>query len=210
MKSCSANGFRRIIERWRGVQTPPIEAAFLSYRCYGDEKISRPKILKGLKPVCKSTIYGRSASVFLPPDNSVVVYFGELFCKYLEVPSEEDVDLPTIALQKKYDWYPRKKTRDGFIYSDGWCIAFKRNEGYVRFTGLREQFDGCEFDWPFIPAVGEAVYKCLEGLSRQDMRFYWLNGTCEQSAQYIRVSNDIVSFIVRTRKEQINKRSSPK
>ena len=139
-----------------------------------------------------------------------MVYFGELFCKYLEVPTAKDAELPTRALQKKYDWYPKKKSKDGFIYADGWCVAFKRNEGYVRFTGLREQFDGCEYDWPFIPAVCEAVYKCLEGLSLTDRRFYWLNGTCEQSAQYIRVANDIVSFIVRIRKEQINKRSYPK
>lgn len=207
MKAYSA---KAVIERWRSVQTPPIDAAFLSYRCYGDEKISRPKILKGLKPVHKIKIYGRSASVFLPTDNSVVVYFGELFCKYLEVPTDEDAQLPTAALQKKYDWYPKKKTKDGFIYADGWCVAFKRNEGYVRFTGLREQFDGCEFDWPFIPAVGEAVYKCLERLSLIDRRFYWLNGTCNQSAQYIRVADDIVDCIVKIRKGEYKKEGKKK
>lgn len=144
--------------------------------------------------------------MFLPDDGSVIVYFPELFCKYMPVPTDEDCSLPTCALQKKYPWYPRKKTRDSFIYADGWCKTFIRNEGYVRFTVLREQFAGVPCDWPYIPMVQGHCYKAIEELSWKDRRFYRLNGTCEQSMAYMRVASDIVSWIARNAKEEIERK----
>lgn len=182
-----------------------IRAEFLSYRCFGDAKIARPKILKGLKPVAKFRIIGKDAQMFLPDDGSVVVYFPEMFCKYVTVPKSEDADLPTSALQRKYPWYPRKKSGDRFVYADGWCKAFRRNEGYVRLTGLREQFACVPCDWPFTPMVAGEVYRCIEGLSEKDNRFYRLNGTCEQSMAYMRVASDIVNWIARQAKENFQK-----
>lgn len=187
------------------IQVYQIRAEFLTYRCFGDAKITRPKMLKGLKPVAKFSIIGKDANMFLPDDGSVVVYFPEMFCNYVTVPKPEDVALPTAALQRKYPWYPRKKSRDGFVYADGWCTAFKRNEGYVRFTGLLEQFACVPCDWPFSPMVAGEVYRCIEGLSWRDNRFYRLNGTCEQSAAYSRVASDIVDWIARQAKEDFLK-----
>lgn len=175
----------------------PVEAGFISYRCFGDPKIPKPKPLAGLKPVAKFPIFGKSASLFLPEDGFAVVHFAEMFCRYVEVPEPGDMFLPTSALQRKYPWYSRKKARNGFIYADGWCKAFKRNEGYVRFTGLREQFDRRMLARPFIPAVSEAAYGCLERLSASDPRLYRLNGTCEQSVAYRRVANDIVVWLAK-------------
>lgn len=126
----------------------PVEAGFISYRCFGDPKIPKPKPLAGLNPVAK---------------------------------------------------FP---SRDGFIYADGWCKAFKRNEGYVRFTGLREQFDRKMLARPFIPVVSEAAYGCLERLSESDPRLYRLNGTCEQSVAYRRVASDIVAWLAKAAKDE--------
>lgn len=173
----------------------PIRADLLSYRCFGDAKISRPKILKGLKPAAKFRIIGKDAQLFLPDDYSVVVYFPELFCKYLPLPADEDYGLPTCALQKKYPWYPRKKSKDRFVYADGWCKAFRRNEGYVRFTGLYFACISC--DRLYIPMIQGQCYKAIEELSWKDNRFYRLDGTCEQSMAYMRVASDIVSWIAK-------------
>lgn len=178
----------------------------IAYRVCGQPKIAKPTVLKGLKPVVQFPVYGKKASVYLPDDGSVVVHFAELFCKYYATSDPNDIGLPTAALQKKYPDYPRKLLK-GFIYSDGWGVAFRRNEGYVRFTGLRELFARPVWDWPHVPEVQGAVYKILEGLSLQDRGFYWLNGTCDQSATYQRVADDLVSWLASRAKKALDERN---
>ncbi len=80
-----------------------IQCELLSYRCYGDAKISKPKVLKGLKPITSFDLLKKKVNVYDLGNGDLVLHFGTLFSKYASFPDEEDMQLPTSALAKKYN-----------------------------------------------------------------------------------------------------------
>ena len=71
-----------------------IQADLLDYRCYGEAKLKRPAVLKGLKAVWELPIIKKHCKVYELTDGAIVLYMGELFCKQMGFPEVEDMTLP--------------------------------------------------------------------------------------------------------------------
>lgn len=171
-----------------------IKVSFDSYRCYGEEKLKRPLILKGLKAVWELPIIKRKCKVFELEDGSLVLHMGELFCKQMTFHDAKDMELPFSALAKKYPGRLSKKSVKGFIYADAWCTVYERNEGYIRVEGLREAMQDT-FGLRLGP-IYDAVYDGLRSLSLRDARFLSLGltgGEGADSADYRRFCEDLVA-----------------
>ena len=172
----------------------PIEITFESYRCYGEEKLSRPACLKGMKHTWELPIVKKKCKVYEMPDGSLVLHMGELFCKLMSFPQQEDISLPFSALARKYPERLNRKSVKGFVYADAWCTVYERNEGYIRITGLREALSDI-FRLKLGP-IYDSVYDGIRNLSLKDSRFLKLGLTgCEgaDSADYRRFCENIVS-----------------
>lgn len=171
-----------------------VKLSFESYRCYGDEKLKRPLILKGLKAAWELPIIKRKCKVYEPEDGSLVLHMGELFCRLMKFPEAKDMELPFSALARKYPDRLSKKSVKGFIYADAWCTVYERNEGYIRVEGLRESMRDT-FGLKVGP-IYDAVYDGLRSLSLRDARFLHLGltgGEGADSADYRRFCENLVS-----------------
>ena len=169
-----------------------ISMSFIDYRCYGEDKIKKPKILKGLKPIHKIQIIGKDADIYIVDDTRLVLHFRELFCKQATFPDVKDMELPTSALAKKYGW--DRKFGNKFVYPDAWCTIYNRNEGYIQIDNLLSCFKEL-FGLRIAPIV-DKVYKELRGLSLKDARFLTLGiePIGADSCDYYRFCTDLIEF----------------
>ena len=169
-----------------------MKCSLLLYRTYGQPKISKPKILKGLKPWWREKVMQKPADVYALPDGDFVIYFGNLFSRPMSFPDPKDMALPTPALIAKYPerfMENGKKSFKGFIYPDAWCPILERNEGYVLVERLRDRVR----DSSYPPAVSFELDKCFQSLSLQDKQFANIHqGTDMFSAAYTRFIEDFV------------------
>lgn len=181
------------IKREHQVNISNIDASLLDYRCYGQEKIKKPKVLKGLKSTKSFELLGKKVNVFEVADGSLVLYFGTLFSKLASFPDEEDMTLPTSALARKYNF--NKGSYKNFIYPDAWCTIYNRNEGYVLVTGLTKCFE--ETYGIHIPSITDKLYLCLRDLSTKDVGFLRLGiePIGADSADYYRLCSDIIEWL---------------
>lgn len=174
-----------------------MKCSLLLYRTYGQPKISKPKILKGLKPLWKEKVMQKPADVYALPDGDFVVYFGNLFSRLMYFPDPKDMSLPTTALMEKYPerfMEKGKKSFKGFVYADAWCPILERNEGYVMFEGIREKLKPTRrlFKNPYPPAVAFELENSFFSLSLLDSKFVLCNGTDTISSAYRRFLEDFV------------------
>lgn len=188
-----------LIEHQKNLES--ISLSFIDYRCYGDGKIKRPKILKGLKPIHKIQIIGKNADIYKVDDTRLVLHFRELFCKQATFPDVKDMELPTSALAVKYGW--NRKFGNKFIYPDAWCIIHNRNEGYVQIDNLQPCFR--ELYGLRIAPIVDKVYKELRELSLKDGRFLTLGiePIGADSCDYYRFSSDLVEYFYKQFKNKI-------
>lgn len=176
-----------------------ITAYLLSYRCFGDAKIAKPKELKGLKHVKEFAFKGKKVKVFHTVGDNIVLYFGTLFSKIASFPDKEDMALPTSALAAKYHF--GKGSYKSFVYPDAWCTIYNRNEGYILVKGLLECFRDT-----FALHVGNIsakLYSCLRECSLKDSRFLslGLDPLDMESADHARLCDDIVHWLYIARKK---------
>ena len=170
-----------------------ITATLVAYRCFGDEKIKKPSLLKGLKAVKQFDLIGKKVNVFDLGNGDLVLYFGTLFSKLASFPDEEDMTLPTSALARKYNF--NKGSYKNFIYPDAWCTIYNRNEGYVLVTGLTKCFE--ETYGIHIPSITDKLYLCLRDISTKDVGFLRLGiePIGADSADYYRLCSDIIEWL---------------
>lgn len=176
-----------------------ISMEFLQYRCYGDAKMAKPKILKGLNPVKTfGRAFGnnktcRKLHVYDIGRGSLCLYFGSLFSRYHAFPEAIDAELPSSVLARKYDL--GRNINGHFVYADAWCTIYDRNEGYVIINGLVACFN--ELFGIHISPIVERVYSCLRDLSLKDYRFMSLRmqPVDMDSAMYFRVCSDLVEWM---------------
>ena len=81
-----------------------IKCELLAYRCFGEPKLSKPKILKALKPIKSFDLIKKKVNVFDLGNGDLVLYFGTLFSKITSFPEVEDIALPTSVLAEKYQF----------------------------------------------------------------------------------------------------------
>lgn len=170
-----------------------IQCELLSYRCYGDAKISKPKVLKGLKPVTSFDLLKKKVNVYDLGNGELVLHFGTLFSKYASFPDKEDMQLPASALAKKYGL--NRKMGNKFVYPDAWCTIYNRNEGYILVKGLKSCFT--ELYGIHLSLISEKLYSCIRELSTKDSRFMTLGlvpTSCDCS-QYARLCDDLVQYL---------------
>ena len=170
-----------------------ITATLVAYRCFGDEKIKKPSLLKGLKAVKQFDLIGKKVNVFDLGNGDLVLYFGTLFSKLASFPDEEDMTLPTSALARKHNF--NKGSYKNFIYPDAWCTIYNRNEGYVLVTGLTKCFE--ETYGIHIPSITDKLYLCLRDISTKDVGFLRLGiePIGADSADYYRLCSDIIEWL---------------
>ena len=168
-----------------------LKLTLTAYRICGEAKLKRPAILKGLKPAWELPVIGKRCKVYELADGRLVLHMGELFCKLMAFPDREDMTLPYSALKAKYPERLNRAGRDRFVYADGWCTIYGRNEGYVLVEGLRENI-AIEAS---LVSMWDGMYKRMRELSVSDKRFLSLGEEgCEDrdSACYRRMCEDIV------------------
>lgn len=178
-----------------------ITATLVAYRCFGDDKIKKPSLLKGLKPVKQFDLIGKKVNVFDLGNGDLVLYFGTLFSKIASFPDSEDIALPTSVLAKKYNF--NKGNFKSFTYPDAWCTIYDRNEGYILVKGLLSCFK--ELYCLDVASISEKVYSCLRGLSTKDCRFMTLSivPTGADSADYYRLCEDLVNWLYITERNKV-------
>ena len=178
-----------------------IEASLLCYRCFGDDKLPKPKLLKRLKPVKQFDLIGKKVNVFDLGNGDLVLYFGTLFSKLASFPDKEDMALPVSVLAKKYNF--NKRNFKSFVYPDAWCTIYNRNDGYILLKGLLSCFK--ELYCLDVASISEKVYSCIRGLSTKDCRFMTLGivPTGADSADYYRLCEDLVHWLYITERNKI-------
>ncbi len=173
-----------------------IEPYLHTYRVYGQPKIKKPKELKGLKPKfkvsqgdCKSA---KRDDVYVV-GNDVWVYFADLFSRYATFPDVGDMTLPTAAIAAKYN-LDRKRFKT-FVYADGWCRIFNRNEGYVVFPNLIWEMRRTRY----VPELIYDVCDAFMRLSETDRGFCrcGMDVLDERTATYERVISEMVYKFVK-------------
>ena len=178
-----------------------IEVSLLCYRCFGDDKLPKPKLLKGLKPIKQFELIRKKIDVYDLGNGDLVLYFRTLFSKLASFPDKEDMQLPTSALADKYNL--GKNNFKSFVYPDAWCTIYNRNEGYVLVKGLVACFK--ELYCLTVTSISEKVYSCLRELSTKDYRFLTLGFTPvgADSADYYRLCEDLVHWLYITERNNI-------
>lgn len=178
-----------------------IEVSLLCYRCFGDDKLPKPKLLKGLKPVKQFDLIGKKVNVFDLGNGDFVLYFGTLFSKLALFPDKEDMALPASVLAKKYNF--NKCNFKSFVYPDAWCMIYNRNDGYILLKGLLSCFK--ELYCLDVASISEKVYSCIRGLSTKNCRFMTLGivPTGADSADYYRLCEDLVHWLYITERNKI-------
>ena len=173
-----------------------IECELLSYRCFGEPKLSKPKILKGLKPIKSFDLIKKKVNVFNLGNGELVLHFGTLFSKLASFPEKEDMTLPTSVLAEKYQF--NKHSYKNFIYPDAWCTIYDRNEGYILVKGILACFN--ELYCINLPNISRRLYSCIRDLSVKDSRFMalGLEPIGADSCDYSRLCDDIVQWLYKT------------
>ena len=176
-----------------------INIEMLCYRCFGDDKLPKPKLLKGLKPTKSFELIGKKVNVYDIGNGNYVLHFATLFSKLASFPSIDDATLPTSVLAKKYNF--NKSSYKNFIYPDAWCTIYNRNEGYITIKGLSTCFT--ELYGIHLPSIVDKVYQGLRTLSLKDARFMvlGLEPTGADSADYYRFCTDLVEWLYKCRKD---------
>lgn len=178
-----------------------ISVSFVAYRCYGEEKLKKPSLLKRLKPIKQFDLRGKKVNVFDLGNGDLVLYFGTLFSKLASFPDREDMTMPTSALAKKYNF--NKGSFKSFTYPDAWCTIYNRNEGYVLVNGLTECFK--ELYGIHLALISERLYNSVIELSTKDIRFMTLDEVPldEDSVAYYRLCEDIVHWLYTERRNKV-------
>ena len=100
-----------------------------SRRYYGEPKLSKPKELKGIKPIGKATYIPKHCEpqVFVK-ENDVYIKHTDYFSYTWQPPEGERVDMPLSYYMNKYFNTNRKNK---FVYSDCWGSIILRNEAWI-------------------------------------------------------------------------------
>ena len=178
-----------------------IKMSLIVYRCFGDEKLKKPKLLKGLKPIKQFELIRKKIDVYDLGNGDLVLYFRTLFSKLASFPDEEDMQLPASALADKYNL--GKKNFKSFVYPDAWCTIYNRNEGYILVKGLVACFK--ELYCLDVASISEKVYSCIRELSTKDCRFLALGFTPigADSSDYYRLCENLVHWLYITERNKI-------
>ena len=112
----------------------PMTYERISYRQYGQPKLSKPKELKGIKQNFSGEYIAKKCNCpcFCVGDD-LYIQHKDFFSSAFESP-DEDFGKPVAYLAKKY--FDHKKS-EKFIYPDGWGSIILRDEAWIVFKNIR-------------------------------------------------------------------------
>lgn len=100
-----------------------------SHRYYGQPKLSKPKALKGIKPIGSATfIQGHCSPQIFIENNNIWIKHTDYFSNSWRPPEGERIDMPISYYLQKY--FNKSKT-EKFIYADCWSSIVLRNEAWI-------------------------------------------------------------------------------
>lgn len=111
------------------INAPCPKYIIYSHRYYGQPKLSKPKELKGIKPIGKATYIPKHCEpqVFIK-ENDVYIKHTDYFSYTWRPPEGERIDMPISYYMSKYFNETRKEK---FVYPDGWGSIILRNEAWI-------------------------------------------------------------------------------
>lgn len=112
----------------------PMSYERISYRQYGQPKLSKPKELKGIKQSFSGEYIPKKCNCpcFCVGDD-LYIQHKDFFSRSFK-PPDEDFDKPVAYLAKKY--FDHKKS-EKFIYPDGWGSIILRDEAWIVFKNIK-------------------------------------------------------------------------
>ena len=100
-----------------------------SHRCYGEQKLSKPKELKSIKPIGKVTYIPKHCEPQIFVNNKDIYLKHTDYFSYLwQPPKGERIDMPLSYYTEKYF---NKNKKEKFVYSDCWGSIVLRNEAWI-------------------------------------------------------------------------------
>ena len=129
---------------------------FLAYHTYGQPKLSKPKLLKGLKPDWKQRVLGKPADVYFLKDCPIVVYFQKGYSTILILRRTQSRDG---CRRQGCRFY----TADGKVFDADWNAAINISNRYHP-TPFRLPIDGQ------LNFVGRHRQQADSGLRKQDLQ----------------------------------------
>lgn len=113
-------------------------------RRWGAPKLKRPKELKGLKKAFSVGDRRLRLDWYLLPGGKAIVYCNTFFSKSYSPPPEfgpcYSMNETIEAFNKQYPRLALNKKKGRFIYEDSFGEIILRNEAWLEFSGLPEQF----------------------------------------------------------------------
>lgn len=111
------------------IKTKTSEYCVVSHRYYGEPKLSKPKELKGIKPIGKATYIPKHCEpqIFIK-GTDVYIKHTDYFSSMWRPPKGERVDMPLSYYAEKYF---NKNKKEKFIYPDCWGSIVLRNEAWI-------------------------------------------------------------------------------
>lgn len=100
-----------------------------SHRYYGEQKLSKPKELKSIKPIGKVTYIPKHCEPQIFVNNKDIYLKHTDYFSYLwQPPKGERIDMPLSYYTEKYF---NKNKKEKFVYSDCWGSIVLRNEAWI-------------------------------------------------------------------------------
>ena len=105
------------------------EYIIYSRRYYEEPNLSKPKELKGIKPIGKATYIPKHCEpqVFVK-ENDVYIKHTDYFSYTWQPPKGERIDMPLSYYMNKYF---NTKRNEKFVYPDNWGSIILRNEAWI-------------------------------------------------------------------------------
>lgn len=148
--------------------------SIIQARKYGEPKLNKPKVLKGLKGTSIDFIPGKCKFQYFKTDEDLYILCRDFFSPIFR-PPVEDVGMPLEAILKKH--FNVNKKSKSFVYPDTWGSVVLRNEAWLKLenykiidTQSKNQFERRkEFKNVFVSGLLKAGYV----VSEDDT--YWQN-----------------------------------
>lgn len=107
--------------------------SIISSRKYGEPKLSKPPVLKGIKPVsidfipskCKFQCYAKDGTAYIFCND----FFSPVFC-----PPAEDRGKPLSYIIEKY--FGTTRSFKNFVYPDSWGSVVLRSQAYISISNI--------------------------------------------------------------------------
>lgn len=135
-----------------------------SHRIYGQAKLNKPVILKGIKQICSISYIGKCKCPVFISENDIYIQHKDYFSPSLNIPVE-DMGAPLSYIINKY--HNKDRYVKGFVYSDAWGSIVLRQEAWLKFSGILENIK--EYNNIQLTSIAIGLMECYHGLEESEL-----------------------------------------